>query len=95
MTAIQHTFQQAQLAEAAYANLWNADNDRPIAADDDVIAALQDDTNNMSFSDAQADAFVKTWQVVDHIPDTASGFSATIFKNRQTGAYSLAIRGST
>jgi hypothetical protein len=49
----------------------------------------------MSFSDAQADAFVKTWQVVDHIPDTASGFSATIFKNRQTGAYSLAIRGST
>lgn len=95
MSAIQDLFQQAELAEAAYANLWDTGLNRPITADDDLRAALKDASNKMTFSEAQADAFVKTWQVVDHIPDTKAGFSATIFRNKQTNAYHLAIRGST
>jgi hypothetical protein len=31
---------------------------------------------------------------VDHIPDTSTGFSATIFRNIHTGARTLAIRGT-
>ncbi|TNC96541.1 MAG: outer membrane adhesin-like protein, partial [Rhodocyclaceae bacterium] len=87
MSAVQDLFQQAQLAEAAYADFARFGTN--------VRGALQDASRNMTFSDAQATAFINTWQVIDHIPDTASDFSATIFRNIQTGAYSLAIRGST
>ena len=76
-------FQQAQLAEAAYADFSVS----TISTKQALI--------NAKFSDAQATAFIATWQVIDHIPDTAAGFSATIFRNIQTGDYSLAIRGST
>jgi hypothetical protein len=85
MTSIQDMFQQAQLAEAAYAHFELFVNPKN---------ALMDADHEMTFSDAQTTAFVAEWEVADHIPDTASGFSATIFRNRRTGAYSLAIRGS-
>ncbi|RLJ69168.1 hypothetical protein, partial [Sulfurisoma sediminicola] len=94
MSTIQDLFQQAQLAEAAYANLWDADLKQPISDNEKLIAALRG-PENKDFSDSQARAFVLDWQVIDHLPDTAAGFSATIFKNRHTGAYHLAIRGST
>ncbi len=90
MTATQNFFQQAQLAEAAYAN-FVAVGGGIITDRDGVIGALQIE----GFSESQATAFVNDWEVIGHIPDTAAGFSATIFKNKQTGAYSLAIRGST
>lgn len=43
---------------------------------------------------AQAKEFADNWSVVDQIPDTGSGFSATIFKNNTNGKHTLAIRGS-
>ncbi|MCK6385955.1 MAG: hypothetical protein L6Q52_16690, partial [Rhodocyclaceae bacterium] len=86
MTSLASLFEQAQLAEAAYANLVPGTT---------LLSELQNTENGMRFSLAQATAFVADWQVVDHIPDTASGFSATIFRSTQTGAYTLAIRGST
>lgn len=100
MSTIQDLFQQAQLAEAAYANLWNIGTNSVITDRELVRAALRDRDNNMSFSEAQADAFVNQWKVIDHIPDTAAGFSATIFERLDankngTGEFSLAIRGST
>ncbi|HNI74602.1 MAG TPA: hypothetical protein PLX65_13935, partial [Accumulibacter sp.] len=61
----------------------------------EIINALTLPVYKGEFSIAQATAFANMWEVVDHIPDTAAGFSATIFRNIQTGAYSLAIRGST
>ena len=81
MSTIQSLFQQAQLAEAAYANFG-------------AFANPVDALTNIDFSPAQATAFVTDWEVADHVPDTAMGFSATIFRNRQTGAYTLAIRGT-
>ena len=97
MSTIQDLFQQAQLAEAAYANLWNIGTNSVITDRELVRAALRDRDNNMSFSEAQADAFVNQWKVVDHIPDTAAGFSATIFERLDankngTGEFSLAIQ---
>ena len=82
MSAIQSLFQQAQLAEAAYA-------DFPA-----FPTSVTDALKGSGFSDTQAIAFVNEWNVVDHVPDTVTGFSATIFRNRQTGAYALAIRGT-
>ena len=81
MSTIQDLFQQAQLAEAAYADFSAPDTKK----------ALTDS----GFSVAQATAFVAEWSVVDHIPDTSSGFSATLFQSKLTGKFTLAIRGST
>ena len=86
MTSNQDLFQQAQLAEAAYAHFDLFVNPKN---------ALMDADHGMNFSEAQAAAFVLEWEVIDHVPDTQSDFSATIFRNRQSGAYTLAIRGST
>lgn len=85
MNTTQQLFQQAQLAEAAYAHfdLFG-----------DPKNALMDAGHSMVFSNTQATEFLKQWSVVNHIPDTASGFSATLFKNNQTGEFTLAIRGS-
>ncbi len=31
--------------------------------------------------------FNTTWQIIDHLPNTNSGFSATLLKHRTTGEY--------
>lgn len=92
MNTIQNLFQQAQLAEAAYAILWDSTLNQPITANDKVITALKAE----GFSEAQAADFVTHWRVVSQQPDTVpNGFSATVFQNIDTGQYSLSIRGST
>ena len=70
MNAITDLFQQAQLAEAAYADF--------AAFPNNPKGALQDTGNNMSFSAAQADSFVKHWRVISkrrvgmhHLPTRA------------------------
>ncbi len=100
MNFVSSLFEQAQLAEAAYANL--VDNAGDLLTNTlDIEAALKNGSfNNMSFSTAQATEFVDQWRIIDHLPDTASGFSATVFERLNmdgtpSGQYSLAIRGST
>lgn len=78
-------FEQAQLAEATYAN-FNLFQNNP-------KGALED----QGFSSAQATEFLLHWRVVPntHLPNTASGFSATVFESLDhPGEFSLAIRGS-
>ena len=87
MSTIQELFQQAQLAEAAYANF-----SVPGISEKDALIAND-------FSPVQASAFTTDWSVISQQSDagsygTTSGFSATLFKNNNTGQYSLAIRGS-
>lgn len=84
MSSIIDLFSQAQLAEAAYADFSN-----PLVEPRD---ALQQ--GDSKFSPSQATTFVDNWEVIDHVPNTAFGFSATIFRNRQSGVYTLAIRGT-
>jgi Ca2+-binding RTX toxin-like protein len=86
MPTIKDYFEQAQLAQAAYANL---DGSLPL-----VLALQETGTGKPNFSTSQADEFRKHYAVVDHLPNTATGFSATLFLNIDTGAYTLAIRGS-
>jgi pimeloyl-ACP methyl ester carboxylesterase len=93
MSTITNLFQQALLAEAAYANFVNGSGVL-LTNPDDIITALT--TGDGKFSPTQATEFVTHWRVVDHIPDTLTGFSATIFESLDNpGHYSLAIRGST
>jgi hypothetical protein len=98
MSTIQDLFQQAQLAEAAYADLSGA-----IGNQDKLLTALNvanKDQYDGSFSLAQATAFVAEWSVVDQYTASGffgltdgSGFSATLFKNK-SGEYSLSMRGT-
>lgn len=87
MSTIQNLFEQAQLAEAAYADF--------AAHPNDPIAALKAE----GMSTAQATALANEWSVVDQLPNQANGFSATLFEKLDankvgTGQYSFAIRGS-
>ena len=91
MSAIASLFEQAQLAESAYGNFLDAAGNL-IATSGQLETALT--TGDSKFSDSQAASFVKNWEVIDHVPDTIGGFSATLFRNRQSGACTLAIRGS-
>ncbi|MEW5967529.1 MAG: calcium-binding protein [Pseudomonadota bacterium] len=84
-------FELAQLAEASYASF-----DSPLSLKD-AVTNTNPDYNKMSFSIAQADELILHWSVVPgaHQPNTASGFSSTLFKSLDAGGgYVLAIRGT-
>jgi len=87
MNTVQNLFQQAQLAEAAYADFSNTNIEQALQAE--------------GFVTAQIAAFVTQWEVVDQytadgfIVGDNSGFSATLFRNKTTGQYTFAVRGST
>lgn len=90
MSTIQNLFQQAQLAEAAYADF------------SDPTVTTKQALQNEGMSAKQANAFLKDWREVDQSPPLGflgNGFSATLFErldaNQQpTGQYTLSIAGS-
>jgi len=88
---INSIFEQAELAEAAYANFWDEDANEVITNVDDVKNALE----ASGLSKTQAFELVKHWRVVDHQPDTGSSFSATLFESLDNpGEFVFAIRGT-
>ncbi|TNC96536.1 MAG: outer membrane adhesin-like protein, partial [Rhodocyclaceae bacterium] len=96
MSAMQDLFQQAQLAEAAYANFAGMNAFTPKS---EIERALT--TGDGAFSVAQATEFVTHWRVVNQytVPSffglTGSGFSATVFESLdQPGKYTFAVRGT-
>jgi len=97
MGTILNLFEQLQLAEAAYANLVGM----TVSTSPEVLA-LALTTGDGKFSKAQATDFVNLWSVVDQYTAPAglfgltdgTGFSATLFHNKDTGAYTYAIRGT-
>jgi VCBS repeat-containing protein len=100
MNTIQNLFQQAQLAEAAYANFINPVTGNVYSDNDSLTAALiaegfgKDKNSNIQTQSTQAADFLANWRVVDQLPNTASGFSATVFQNVDTGQYVFAARGT-
>lgn len=46
------------------------------------------------FTDAQAEWFTTNYEIVTHYPNDASGFSATLFKHKTTGEYTLSFRST-
>jgi hypothetical protein len=80
----------ASLAEASYVLFDEIDYTKSY----EVETALQDNSKEGHFSATQAADFVATWEVVSHQKDTESGFSATLFKNKETGNFFYACRGT-
>ena len=44
--------------------------------------------------DGMVDDFIETWEVVDHLSNTGSGFSATLLKHKMTGEFTLSLRST-
>ncbi|MCU7937651.1 MAG: hypothetical protein KZQ99_22850 [Candidatus Thiodiazotropha sp. (ex Dulcina madagascariensis)] len=69
-------------------------------ADFDISGAItQTDIENAlianGFSNTQASDFITNWKVVSHLPNTSTGFSATIFESLDNpGDYVFAMRGT-
>ncbi|MDB2705254.1 hypothetical protein N9Y67_01795, partial [Pseudomonadota bacterium] len=86
-TVVNNYFENAQLAQAAYAIL-----DKDLVSDSvNYIAKLKEDKAN--FSASQAAQFASQYSVIDDQQNTDDGFSATLFKDT-AGTYTLAIRGT-
>ena len=81
-------FAQVWLADAAYANFVGIDIT-------DVTAVRRRLIETRSFGPTEADLFVAAWTVRDFLPDTTSGFSATVFESKTNpGQFTFAIRGT-
>lgn len=85
MNTIQDLFQQAQLAQAAYANFAGMNVSTTTQAIEDALT-----TGGSNFSVTQATAFAARYQVVSQYtaPGTIGmdgGFSATLFLDTTTG----------
>lgn len=84
MISSDNFFELASLAEASYSEFDKFSGDSKTALTD------------KDFSSSQADALLDKWDVVTnaHQPNTDSGFSSTLFKNKDDGSYVLAFRGT-
>lgn len=80
----------AALAEACYVLFHKID----FTVSDKVEDALKNSDLHGGFSATQAADFVANWEVKSHQGNTSSGFSATLFKNKKTGEYVYATRGT-
>jgi len=94
--SINESFQRALISEASYADFQTAKNPDGSFNAERVNAALRNiGGRGKGFSRTQADDFVTHWKVVNHQPDTLSGFSATLFESLDSpGHYTLGIRGT-
>lgn len=68
-------FDQAQLAEAAYAEFIDSGGNLITS-----IAGVKNALKTEGMTESQAAIFVTQWRVVHHILDTQNGFSATVFE---------------
>ena len=70
--------------------------------DDSIFAEMKNsakevfnfDKLNGEFGEIQAKRFFEKYDLLKHCPNTHSGFSATLFQNKETKEYALAIRGT-
>lgn len=89
MSAITNLYQQTTLAEAAYADFWDQENNGLIPE-----SQMEGELTTEGMSPKQASVLLDTWDILDHVPNLDSGFSATIFRSRSDpGHYTLDKRG--
>lgn len=94
--SIEKTMMMAELSEASYADFSVA-----LQSDGSYLRSrVKNAITNIGgagngFSNTQASDFVSRWRVVDHLPNTITGFSATVFESiANPGSFVLATRGT-
>ncbi|SEA82077.1 Ca2+-binding protein, RTX toxin-related [Desulfuromusa kysingii] len=86
MNTITEYYRQSELALASYSTLYYG------ISDDAYLDALKRGVDGMS--QTQAETFASNWRVIDQLPNTAEGFSATVFQSIDDNSYVLSIRGT-
>ncbi len=87
---IRKFFEHALLSDVSYAFLETAREAGGTYSRNLVRTAV----NDRLHSQALTDEFDLHWEVIAHQPNTPSGFSGTLFKNRDTQEYVFANRGT-
>jgi Ca2+-binding RTX toxin-like protein len=90
-TDVKNLLKYANLQTAAEARLDLFNYSSPSGLED----ALKYGNNRSSkFTDVLAAQFTSEWSVVDHKPNTSTGFSGTLFRNNATGELVLSFRST-
>ncbi len=97
-TTMDVVYQSALLADAAYVTFQLAMSFSTVRKLR-MLPGLQVADGGVSFEDRgfthpQFEEFQRTYRVLHHQPDSATGFSATLFENVSTGELHLAFRGT-
>ena len=93
-------FSMTALAEASYTRFDGPEVGVTTEAKNALGESFQSTDLKGYFSASQANDFVKNWRLVAHQPNTATGFSGSVFERLNqttgngTGQYTLALRGT-
>jgi Ca2+-binding RTX toxin-like protein len=58
------------------------------------VMELLADEHPTQMLDVQAEQFLDQYEIVHHLPNRSSGFSATLMRNKETGEYTLSFRST-
>lgn len=84
-------YRMALLAEASYVDFDPARRSGGSYDEAAVESLLMDH----GLTGDQASFFIERWKVVDHLPNTSSGLSATVLQSKtEAGAFVIAVRGT-
>ena len=83
-------YDMASLSEAAYVDFSQID----YSDSEKVKETLKKEQLDGNFSITQAQMFVDKWEIVSHQANTDSGFSATLFRDKESGKYFYTVRGT-
>jgi len=86
MSTINDYYIFGEIAAASYSELYEG------MTNAELISALKHDGKGMP--QTQAEHFASNWRVIDQLPNTSTGFSATVFQSIDDGSYVLSIRGT-
>jgi len=97
-----------QSVAESYLHLWNANPNRVLLTPGETFHPLADilssgvnhpdlnaaGTGATRLTTTQINWFTDNYEIVTHYPNDATGFSATLFKNKLTGEYTLSFRST-
>ena len=92
---INNYYQNGQLSFAAYAQLWTSMDPEQYRLALESIGMSENQARQFAGID-ESNTFIpgQGYKIIDQYTDSISGFSATVFQNRETQEYTFAIRGT-
>ena len=81
--------------QVAAESFLTEDNGKPLDDKEEITKRLTEGNHyNTFFTEINAVKFAEEWTIVDQQPNTSSGFSATLFKNKTTNEYVVSFRST-
>ncbi len=87
MKTVEDIYEGALLSEFAYANLVHSDEENSFAHNKNALIEKK-------FTHARSDYVLQKYSILYHYPNDKTGLSFTLFQNKDTQKYTIAIRGT-